>query len=223
MLSLTTSGDRPEPVLDAARLASAVSGVVLAVGAVLVLVGWATTDQVRSWSVIAGGAVTAIGTLLAIVLPSITALGARAQVTPLAAPVGVDGVPLITSTATVPAPAPSSLPPGDDTGELPPTTTPAPSPAPAVVTMSAAEHDAEYQKWIDSLSTDEPTGPVPAEPVDRTPQPIELEAQAAATSPSISAPTGSSEPVTGPIAVTTVPPVPAASTGSTSTIAVQTA
>jgi hypothetical protein len=101
---LPTSGatGRPEPVLDAAKLAGAVSGIVLSVGTVFVLVGWVTADEVQNWAVIAGGIVMSIGTLLAIVLPIITALGARAQVTPLAAPVSVDGVPLITSVAAPP-------------------------------------------------------------------------------------------------------------------------
>lgn len=87
---------RPEPVLDAAKIAAAVSGTVTAIGAILVVVGWATSDQVQSWAVIAGGVVTAVGTLVTVVMPVITAYGARAQVTPLAAPVGVDGVPLVT-------------------------------------------------------------------------------------------------------------------------------
>lgn len=95
----STATGRPEPVLDAAKLAAAVSGTVLAVGALLVLIGWATADQVKSWAVIAGGIVTAIGTLMAVAMPIITAIGARAQVTPLAEPRSVDGVPLVTSAA----------------------------------------------------------------------------------------------------------------------------
>jgi hypothetical protein len=113
------SSTRPEPVLDAAKIAAAVSGTVTAVGAVFVIVGWATSEQVQSWAVIAGGIVTALGTLVSIVLPIITALGARAQVTPLAAPVGVDGVPLVAAlleylddepAAAVAEPAPATAP-----------------------------------------------------------------------------------------------------------------
>jgi hypothetical protein len=102
MTSATTG--RPEPVLDAAKIAAAVSGTVLAIGTAFVLIGWATADQVQSWAVIAGGIVTAVGALIAVVLPIITAYGARAQVTPLAAPVSVEGVPLITSAAPPVAP-----------------------------------------------------------------------------------------------------------------------
>jgi hypothetical protein len=92
-MSTLTAGatGRPEPVLDAAKVAAAVSGTVLAIGTAFVLIGWATADQVQSWAVIAGGIVTAIGALIAVVLPIITAYGARAQVTPLADPRGMQG------------------------------------------------------------------------------------------------------------------------------------
>jgi hypothetical protein len=106
LLPTAATSGRPEPVLDAAKLAAGVSGTVLSVGALLVLVGWATADQVQSWAVVAGGIVTSIGALLAVAMPLITALGARAQVTPLAAPVSVQGAPLVAGTASEPAPAP---------------------------------------------------------------------------------------------------------------------
>jgi hypothetical protein len=86
---------RPEPVLAAAKLAGAVSGLVVAVGAVFVLVGWVSPDEVQQWAVIAGGIVTALGAVLAAALPLITAHGARGQVTPLADPRGVNGDPLV--------------------------------------------------------------------------------------------------------------------------------
>lgn len=104
------STGRPEPVLDAAKLAAAVSGTVLAVGAAFVVVGWVTADQVQNWAVIAGGIVTAVGTLLAVAMPIITALGARAQVTPLAAPVSVQGVPLVATAVPDPAVSPPAAP-----------------------------------------------------------------------------------------------------------------
>jgi len=203
----TASTDRPEPVLDAAKLAAAVSGVVLAVGAALVLVGWATTDQIKSWSVIAGGAVTAIGTLLAVVMPIITALGARAQVTPLAAPQGVDGAPLV---ADAQPPALSSTVKGQIAASQ--QCAAAAYGTPAATEKSDADLAAEYDRYIKALGTDEPTEPVPAVPVDRTPQPIELEAQAAATSPSI--PTASSDD-TGVIPTVGQPPVPTGATAAT--------
>lgn len=105
LLPTAATSDRPEPVLDAAKLAAAVSGVVLSIGTVFVVVGWVTADEVQNWAVIGGGIVMSVGTLLAIVMPIITALGARAQVTPLAAPVSVEGVPLITSAAPPVVPA----------------------------------------------------------------------------------------------------------------------
>lgn len=99
---------RPEPVMDAAKLAAAVSGAVTAIGTIFVLVGWTTADTVNNWAVVAGGIVTAIGTMITVALPIITALGARAQVTPLTAPVGMDGVPLITAVAALAPAAPAA-------------------------------------------------------------------------------------------------------------------
>lgn len=111
---------RPEPVMDAAKLAAAVSGAVTAIGTAFVLVGWTTADTVNNWAVVAGGIVTAVGTLITVALPIITAVGARAQVTPLAAPVGMDGVPLITAAAAdqVALAAPSAEP-GKTTSQIP--------------------------------------------------------------------------------------------------------
>lgn len=90
-----SGADRPEPVLQAARLAGAVSGLVTAGGATFVLLGWATGPQVTQWAVICGGIVTAVGALLAAALPLITARGARKQVTPLTDPRDADGVRLV--------------------------------------------------------------------------------------------------------------------------------
>ena len=86
---------RPEPVLDAAKIASAVSGTVGAIGAAFVLIGWATGEQVQSWVVVTGGIVSAVGTLVAVVAPIVAAYRARAEVTPLESPRNDDGVPLM--------------------------------------------------------------------------------------------------------------------------------
>ena len=87
--------DRPEPVLDAAKVASAVSGAVGALGAALVLVGWATAEQVQSWVIVTGGAVSALATLVAVVAPIVAAYRARGLVTPLESPRNSDGTPLM--------------------------------------------------------------------------------------------------------------------------------
>lgn len=79
-------GSRPEPVMDAARLASAVSGLVVAVGAILVILGITTQDDVQNWASIAGGIVTALGTVVAVVMPMWQAYRARPLVTPLSDP-----------------------------------------------------------------------------------------------------------------------------------------
>jgi hypothetical protein len=93
---------RPEPVVNFAKLASAVSGAVVALGAMFVLVGWASADQVQQWAVIAGGIVTAVGAVLAAVLPIGAASAARAQVTPLASPRAVDGAPMVPADTSTP-------------------------------------------------------------------------------------------------------------------------
>lgn len=95
---MTTPVTPAEPVMNAAKVAAAVAGVVTAAGAAFVLIGWATTDQVQAWSVAAGGIVSAVGALLAVVMPLVTAWGARAQVTPW---------PLPGPTPTPPLPAPA--------------------------------------------------------------------------------------------------------------------
>jgi len=89
------STKRPEPVLDAAKLASALSGAVLGVGGLLVLAGVATTEEIKAWAVAAGAAVMGVGALLGVVMPIITALRAREWVTPLTDPRDGAGRPLV--------------------------------------------------------------------------------------------------------------------------------
>lgn len=91
----STSTKRPEEVLNAAKLAAAVSGAVTGVGALLVLAGYATTEQIREWAVASGAAVVAVGALLGAVMPIITALRARERVTPLSDPRDGAGRPLV--------------------------------------------------------------------------------------------------------------------------------
>lgn len=86
---------RPEPVLDAAKLAAAVSGAVTSIGGLLVVAGLVTSEEVRAWATAAGAAVVAVGALLGAVLPVITALRARDRVTPLADPRAANGQPLV--------------------------------------------------------------------------------------------------------------------------------
>lgn len=95
MTSALQQDHRPEPVLDAAKLAAAVSGAVTGIGGLLVLAGYATTDEVKEWAVAAGAAVVGVGALLGVVLPVITALRARDRVTPVADPRDVEGRPLV--------------------------------------------------------------------------------------------------------------------------------
>lgn len=176
LLPTAASSGRPEPVLDAAKLAAAVSGTVLSLGALLVLVGWATADQVQSWAVIAGGIVTSIGALLAVAMPLITALGARAQVTPLAAPVSVQGLPLVTAAPAAPADAPA------------PAAAVTPSPAAGGQEITDALHTLEQadtaagRPWSETTpitALGSWTPPTPAA-TEAEPTPIGSEAEAAA-------------------------------------------
>lgn len=83
---------RPQPVMSAARQAGYIAGLVGAVGTALGAYG-AISGQ--HWAVDSAAIVAAIATALAGGMPIVTALGARAQVTPLASPQGVDGAPLV--------------------------------------------------------------------------------------------------------------------------------
>jgi hypothetical protein len=94
---VTNPGDRPQPVLDWAKLAAAIGGLVTASGAALVFVGWATDTQVRQAAILAAGAVTAVGALVAVVAPLWAARRARALVTPLKDPRDNSGQQLLTA------------------------------------------------------------------------------------------------------------------------------
>lgn len=83
---------RPEPVMKAARQAQAVAGLVALITTALGTYGAATGQQ---WAIAASAIVAAITTGLAGTMPSITASGARAQVTPVADPRAMDGSPLV--------------------------------------------------------------------------------------------------------------------------------
>lgn len=83
---MTDLDKRPEPVVDAAKIAAAVSGLVAAAGAITTLVGWTTAEQVQSLLVLIGGLITALATLVAAAAPIVAAYKARAKVTPLADP-----------------------------------------------------------------------------------------------------------------------------------------
>lgn len=95
---MSLSGARPEPVLNAAKVAGAVSGLVVAAGAVTTLVGWTTAEQIDSAAVLVGGLVTALAALVAVVAPLVAAYRARPKVTPLADPRDANGTPLVPAT-----------------------------------------------------------------------------------------------------------------------------
>lgn len=88
-------GSRPEPVMDAAVLAGAVSGLVVAVGAALIVLGFATQDDVMNWATIAGGIVTSGAAVVAALMPIWRAYKARPLVTPLADPRDAEGRDLV--------------------------------------------------------------------------------------------------------------------------------
>ena len=104
-----TAPTRPEPVLRLGqlvaqwqRITAAVIALVLAVGAVVVLAGWATQGEVENWARAVGGICGGEGTLLGILLPLLGAQQAteaaavvREQVTPIEAPQNSDGHALV--------------------------------------------------------------------------------------------------------------------------------
>lgn len=93
-----TTAPRPEPVLNAAKLAGAISGVILSVGALLKLVGVLIPNDYDLEPIAdqTGNAVLAIGTAWALIGPWITArIRARDKVTPLEDPQTAAGVPLV--------------------------------------------------------------------------------------------------------------------------------
>lgn len=97
---MATHTDR-EPVVKAAKQAGAISGLVVAVGTALGAYAALTHQQ---WAEASAAIVALIGTGLAGGLPVLTAIGARAQVTPVASPEAMDGTPLVPAPAPPPAP-----------------------------------------------------------------------------------------------------------------------
>lgn len=89
-----TDPARPEPVLEAAKLAGNVAGVVTGLAGIFATVGAVTGWQ---WALATAAALGATGAVLAKWMPLVTAFGARAQVTPLAQPQAMDGSPLVSA------------------------------------------------------------------------------------------------------------------------------
>ena len=94
---MTTPVTRPEPVLAAARWASIVVGSVAALGTGFGAYGAVTH---ATWALGIAASLAAVTTGLAAVIPSMTAQGARAQVTPVASPQTMDGIPLVPADLT---------------------------------------------------------------------------------------------------------------------------
>lgn len=90
---------RPEPVLDAAALAGAIAGAIIAIGSVLRVIGWASDTDFEAVAEAVSNAVFAVAALWALIGPWIIAkTRARPKVTPLADPRDILGrklVPLI--------------------------------------------------------------------------------------------------------------------------------
>lgn len=91
--------NRPEPVLDQARIAGTVNGVATGLGGILVTVGAASADDVTATQTALVAALSALVTLVNVVVPILRARVARGQVTPLASPQTTNGVPLVPTTA----------------------------------------------------------------------------------------------------------------------------
>jgi hypothetical protein len=93
-----TDGPRPEPVLDAARLAGAISGLILGIGGLLKLTGplIPADYDLQPLADQASDAVLAVGVTWVLIGPWLTArIGARDKVTPLTDPRSTSGAPLV--------------------------------------------------------------------------------------------------------------------------------
>lgn len=110
----TAPSGGPEPVRDLgdlaqrllaqrAQLSAALVGVVVAVGAVLVLAGVASGEQVTQWATVAGGILTAVGAFLAVLVPIVGAKSAGEIVAGRAEVVRADVVPVSEVAAYSPA------------------------------------------------------------------------------------------------------------------------
>lgn len=113
-----TTDPRPEPVLDAAKLAGAIAAVIVAVGIALRLAGLADVvdEDLARIAEAASNAVLGAATAWALVGPWITArLKARDKVTPLTDPRDARGVELLpVDEVAVLDPASYPPPPGAD-------------------------------------------------------------------------------------------------------------
>ena len=87
--------ERPEPVLDAARLGGLLAAAVVTVGAVVTLVLAGRWTDLDALGASLGAALGALMALAAYVAPVWQARKARAKVTPLSSPRDADGTPLV--------------------------------------------------------------------------------------------------------------------------------
>ena len=85
-MSYDTYEERPEPVTDAAGVASAITGLVTGVGGMLVLAGLISAAEANSLGIALTAAYSAVATLVGVILPIYKARQARNKVTPLADP-----------------------------------------------------------------------------------------------------------------------------------------
>src|SRR5690348_16256582 len=96
-MSAPVTPPRPEPVIEAARVAGTIPALVGAAATTFATLGVVTGWQ---WAEATAAALTAVGASLAKVLPAGYAQGARAQVTPLSDPRAMDGTPLVPADLT---------------------------------------------------------------------------------------------------------------------------
>jgi hypothetical protein len=86
---------RPEPVVDAGKVAGAIAGVVTAIFSVLVVVGVVKQEDADTWLFVLSTFGGAVATLVAAALPIYQAYQARKKVTPLSDPENEEGVALV--------------------------------------------------------------------------------------------------------------------------------
>lgn len=86
---------RPEPVVDQAKVAGTMTGILTGLGGVAVTLGAASVEEVDTAVTVLVGAVSAVLTAVNVLVPILRARVAREQVTPVSDPRAVDGTPLV--------------------------------------------------------------------------------------------------------------------------------
>jgi fumarate reductase subunit D len=101
-MSDNNGSDRPEPVLDEAKIAGTVTGVVTALLGVAAVLGLVAADDTNTVVTAVVAVATGVCTIVNFVVPKWRAWRARNKVTPISDPRGAFGVVLVPTNSTRP-------------------------------------------------------------------------------------------------------------------------